>query len=112
MAKKQVLKNQITWKNGTYSLTYFAEVDGQETQIGKFQAKRLDAIIACRELLANLPNLASKLEAIADLENWFQMQLKKIDERIKSPKTTKVKKAKSEEDKDKVLRDFLAKLGK
>jgi len=112
MGRKQMLKNSISYKDGIYRLTYFVDVDGMEREIGKFEHERLDAIIACRELLANLPSLQAKLEALTDLETWFNGQLTKIDQRIKTPKTKKTTKKEKTEDKDAILRDFLKKLGK
>jgi len=112
MAKKQVLKNKILWENGSYRLTYFVNVDGIEKEIGKFVSKSLAEIIACRELLANLPTLAAKLEALENLKAWFESQIAKIDERIKKSSQKTTVKKKEKEDKDKVLRDFLKKLGK
>lgn len=109
---KQVLKNQISWENGIYKLSYFAEIDGIEKEIGKFVSKSLAEIIACRELLANLPTLAAKLEALENLKAWFESQIAKIDERVKTSKSKTKAKKKEKEDKDKILRDFLKKLGK
>ena len=107
-----MLKNQIRFEDGVYKLTYFANVDELEKEIGEFQAERLDTIIACRELIANLPSLQAKLEAITDIKNWFNGQMAKLEQRIKAPKTTKKTKKQKTEDKDAILKAFLKKLGK
>jgi len=112
MAKKQILKNRISFVNGSYKLTYFVNVDGIKKEIGSFESENLAEIVACRELLANLPSLASKLEALENLKSWFENQLTKLEKRIKNSKTQSKAKKEDKEDKDKVLRDFLAKLGK
>ena len=103
--KKQVLKNQITFSNGIYSIKFFVN----EKEIKEVSFDAIEKVVCFRELLANLPSLQSKLELLleGDPLQWFNEKLGEIDRRAKNEKrSSKVENKKEDFDLDEYLAKF------